>query len=247
MAAGYDGTDVEACRERGITVCNIPHASSESVAEHAISLVLAVKRRVVELDAVTKKGEEWPAKRTTIHRFGGLPKTWRKDVMGIIGYGTLGKRIEGIAKALGMTVLQAERKGSRSVRLSRTDFYETLQKSSIVVLCCPLDATTRGMVGDKELRAMNKEAILVNVSRGGVVEELSLVTALKEGWIKGAATDVFEEEPASASSPLLAEGIPNLTLSPHIAWYADSSIENLQATVKSNIENFVAGRPENVL
>jgi lactate dehydrogenase-like 2-hydroxyacid dehydrogenase len=91
MAAGYDGIDVEACRERGITVCNIPSASSESVAEHAISLVLAVKRRVVELDAVTRNAEEWPAKRTTIHRFEGLPKTWRKDVMGIIGYGTLGE------------------------------------------------------------------------------------------------------------------------------------------------------------
>jgi lactate dehydrogenase-like 2-hydroxyacid dehydrogenase len=91
MAAGYDGFDIEACRERGITVCNIPHASSESVAEHAIALVMAVKRRVVELDAVTKRGEEWPTKRTTIHRFGGLPTTWKKDVMGIIGYGTLGQ------------------------------------------------------------------------------------------------------------------------------------------------------------
>jgi phosphoglycerate dehydrogenase-like enzyme len=158
-----------------------------------------------------------------------------------------GKRIESIAKALGMSVLQAERKGSAIVRPSRTEFYETLQQSSIIVLCCPLDASTRGMIGERELRAMDKEAILINVSRGGVVEEVPLVTALKEGWIKGAATDVFEIEPASASSPLLAAGIPNLTLSPHVAWYAESSIENLQATVKTNIERFVADHPENVL
>lgn len=94
---------------------------------------------------------------------------------------------------------------------------------------------------------MNKEAILINVSRGGVVEEIPLVQALKNGWIKGAATDVYETEPAPPSNPLLADDIPNLTLSPHIAWYAESSIENLQATVKSNIENFVAGKPDNVI
>jgi phosphoglycerate dehydrogenase-like enzyme len=159
----------------------------------------------------------------------------------------LGKRIGDIAKALGMTVLQAERKGSASVRAGRTDFQEMLQRSSIVVLCCPLDDSTRGMIGESELRAMGNDAILVNVSRGGVVDEVPLATALKKGWIKGAATDVFEIEPASASSPLLAEGIPNLTLSPHVAWYAEASIENLQATVKSNVENFVAGKPDNVL
>lgn len=96
MAAGTDGMDIEACRERGITVCNIPSASSEAVAEHAIALVLAVKRRVVEQHVVTKAGEEWPRARTTIGRFGGLPKTWKRDVMGIIGYGALGESGMGI-------------------------------------------------------------------------------------------------------------------------------------------------------
>lgn len=146
-----------------------------------------------------------------------------------------------------MSVLLAERKGESAARAGRTDFLETLEKSSIIVLCCPLDASTRGMIGEAELKATNKEAILINVSRGGMVEEIALANALRNGWIKGAATDVFETEPAGPESPLLAADIPNLTLSPHIAWYAESSIENLQATVKSNIENFVAGRPDNVL
>ncbi len=90
MAAGYDGVDRTACRARGITVCNIPSASAESVAEHALTLYLAVKRRVVELDALTREGVEWPRRETAIYRFEGLPKTCRSETMGIIGYGTLG-------------------------------------------------------------------------------------------------------------------------------------------------------------
>jgi glycerate dehydrogenase len=250
MAAGYDIIDLEACRERGIKVCNIPSASAESVAEHAFSLYLAVKRRIVELDALTRAGTEWPEKKTAIHRFGGLPKTWRSETLGIIGYGTLGKRIEAIAKALGMSVLIADRKGvpQSSTRAGRLGFVETLQKSTAILLCCPLDASTRGMIGEEELKSMDNKAILINVSRGGVVGEEALVKALKEGWIAGAATDVFATEPASAATcPLLAANVPNLTLSPHVAWYANTSIENLKATIKSNVESFVAGSPVNMV
>ncbi|CZR68183.1 related to SER33-3-phosphoglycerate dehydrogenase [Phialocephala subalpina] len=266
MAAGYDIIDLEACRERGIKVCNIPSASAESVAEHAFSLYLAVKRRIVELDALTRAGTEWPEKKTAIHRFGGLPKTWRSETLGIIGYGTLGrlfllvrrsrmltivgKRIEAIAKALGMSVLIADRKGvpQSSTRAGRLGFVETLQKSTAILLCCPLDASTRGMIGEEELKSMDNKAILINVSRGGVVGEEALVKALKEGWIAGAATDVFATEPASATTcPLLEANVPNLTLSPHVAWYANTSIENLKATIKSNIESFVAGSPVNMV
>ncbi|RDW57597.1 hypothetical protein BP6252_13679 [Coleophoma cylindrospora] len=249
MAAGYDIVDLQACRARGIRVCNIPSASAEAVAEHAITLYLAVKRRVVELHDLTRGGSEWPLKKTAIHRFGGLPMTSRSETLGIIGYGTLGKLVESTAKALGMQVLIAERKGNQqSVRPGRTDFTETLKQSSVIILCCPLDNSTRGMISETELQFMDRRAILVNVSRGGVVDEAALVKALQEHWINGAATDVFAVEPASAStSPLLADGIPNLTLSPHVAWYADSSIENLKRGIKSNIEGFVNGAPVNMV
>lgn len=181
---------------------------------------------------------------------------WRpaEDVaLGDFGYNwlwDLGKRIEAIAKALGMSVIIADRKGvpQSFTRAGRIEFLETLQKSTAIVLCCPLDASTRGMIGKKELKTMDNKAILINVSRGGVVGEEALVEALRAGWIAGAATDVFATEPASAStSPLLAADVPNLTLSPHVAWYADSSIENLKRTIKSNIEGFVAGSPVNMV
>lgn len=161
----------------------------------------------------------------------------------------LGKRIEAIAKALGMSVVIADRKGlsESSIRPGRLSFLNTLQKSTAIILCCPLDGSTRGMIEEAELHTMDKNAVLINVSRGGVVEEEALVKALQGQWIAGAATDVFATEPANASSPLLAAGIPNLTLSPHVAWYADSSIKNLKVTIKSNIESFVAGSPVNMV
>jgi lactate dehydrogenase-like 2-hydroxyacid dehydrogenase len=104
-----------------------------------------------------------------------------------------GKRIDTIAKALGMTVIISERKGASSTatRPDRTEFYEMLEKSDVVVLCCPLDGSTRGMIGLAELKHMHKDTILVNVSRGGTVDEAALAMALKEHWIGAAATDVF--------------------------------------------------------
>lgn len=157
-----------------------------------------------------------------------------------------------MAKALGMSVIVAERKGQvgAAVRSGRCDFEQALRKCTVLVLTCPLDDTTRGMIGDAELAMMPKSSILINVARGGVVLEQALTKALREGEIKGAATDVFEIEPADATtSPLITldNSIPHLTLSPHVAWYASSSIENLQVMVKSNIENFVAGHPQNVI
>jgi phosphoglycerate dehydrogenase-like enzyme len=150
-----------------------------------------------------------------------------------------------------MSVVPAERKGQvAEPREGRTDFEQTLRSCTVLVLTCPLDETTRGMIGSKELSLMRKDSILINVARGGVVVEDALVKALMEGWIRGAATDVFAIEPADATtSPLITLGntIPNLTLSPHIAWYASSSIENLQTMVKYNIEGFVAGYPQNVI
>ncbi|TVY41658.1 Glycerate dehydrogenase [Lachnellula subtilissima] len=250
MAAGFDIVDVKKCHERGIKVSNIPSASAEAVAEHAFTLYLSAKRRVVELHNLTREGVEWPLRKTGTHKYNGVPRTCKSETMGIVGYGNLGKRIEDIAKAMRMAVIIADRKGTppNATRPGRTDFTQTLQKSDVLILCCPLDASTRGMIGEAELKLMDSRSLLVNVARGGVVDEAALVKALQNGWISGAAVDVFASEPVTPStSPLLADGIPNITLSPHVAWYADSSIKNVQATINSNIESFVAGHPDNLV
>ena len=158
-----------------------------------------------------------------------------------------GKHIEKIAKALSITVLIADRKGSTTLRPGRTPFVDTLQKTTVLMIGCPLDENTRDMIGEEELNLMQSTASLINVARGGVVNEKALVKALKEGTIANAATDVFEIEPATSANPLILEAPPNLTVSPHIACYADASLENLQRIVKLNIEGFVEGRPDNLV
>jgi lactate dehydrogenase-like 2-hydroxyacid dehydrogenase len=250
MGIGFDTIDVAACRARQIAVCNSPAASGESVAEHAIALYFAAKRRIVDMHAVVRKGEEWPMHKSAFHLYPRMPVVCRKEVMAIVGYGALGKLIEGIAKALGMRVLIADRKGisTPEIRPGRTAFEQALSSCSVLVIACPLDNTSRNMITEKEIRLLQPHATLINVARGGVIDEHALVKALKESWIAAAATDVFAIEPATAtSSPLTVEDVPNLTLSPHIAWYADSSLERLQEIVKTNIEGFVSGNPEHLV
>ena len=156
--------------------------------------------------------------------------------------------IEGFAKALGMKVLIAERKGvhTSTHRKGRTPFSTALQRCSVLVIACPLDNTSLNMITQTEFRLMQPHSIVINVARGGVLDEAALVQALKEGWIAGAASGVFAVEPATkTSSPFTREEVPNLTLSPHIAWYADASMEKLQETVKVTVEGFVGGRVVN--
>lgn len=151
-----------------------------------------------------------------------------------------------------MTVIFAERKGApdASIRPGRISFTAALAQSTVVVMTCPLNSTTVGMIDVAELQAMRRDAILINVARGGVVVEEALVKALREGWIEGAATDVFAEEPAGVENSVLIKALRespglNLTLSPHIAWYAKSSVEALQKTVLANIEAFMKGENRN--
>lgn len=149
-----------------------------------------------------------------------------------------------------MQVLIAERKGvpDAEARAGRTPFPELLRTCTVLMIGCPLDEESRNMFTEIELQQMRRDSIVINVARGGVMDEGSLVKALEEGWISSAATDVFALEPATlTSTPLITNCPQNLTLSPHCAWYADSSIETLQALVKTTLESYIAGRPCNVV
>lgn len=147
-----------------------------------------------------------------------------------------------------MQVLVSERKGASDVREGRVLFEEVLKRSTVLVMTCPLDPSTRNMIDEAELKAMRDDAILVNVGRGGIVNELALANALKNYTIAGAATDVFETEPATEENcPLLDKTIPNLVLTPHMAWYSTGTIKGTQQVTKRNLELFVAGTPQNVI
>jgi lactate dehydrogenase-like 2-hydroxyacid dehydrogenase len=164
----------------------------------------------------------------------------------------IGNRIANIAEALGMNVLMAERKGVEevNVRNGRTSFPKTLKTCTALILACPLTPATQSMIGEDEFRLMGRDAILINVARGGIVVEEAMIKALKECWIAGAGTDVFVTEPASRGNSVLvqeAANVPNLVMSPHVAWYARSSIERLRQTVQFNIEGFWKGELQNLV
>ena len=147
-----------------------------------------------------------------------------------------------------MRVLIAERKEAQTVRDGRTAFDQAIKEGTLFIVVAPLDATTRGLISGAELHAMNHTALIVNVARGAIIDEQALAQALRDGQIGGAATDVFEHEPATRDNcPLLDPTIPHLILSPHIAWFSSRTLEGTLATVKKNLDAFVAGAPVNVV
>lgn len=247
MATGVEWLNKDEFRKRGITAINAPQSNIATVSEHAIALYFASRRKIVELHNRTMRSDEYAAKGTLTHYYGGYPRTSSSETMTIVGYGHLGKKIESVAKALGMTVLVAERKGMKQ-REGRVSFEAGLEFGTVVVVTVPKQAETINMLDEKELRSMRKDSILINVSRGGIINETALVKALREGWIGGAATDVFEvEPPLRGVSPLLDESIPNLTVSPHIAWYSKETIQQLQDLLIAGLDGYVNGRPVNVI
>ncbi|GAM37362.1 2-hydroxyacid dehydrogenase [Talaromyces pinophilus] len=284
MASGTNNIDLQACAQRGIVVMNSPGANTDSVAQHALTLLLAARRQVVPTHVVTmgldQKDDEqsqWEKKGTLMTMLRNtkndqFPIALKDEIVGIIGYGTVGKICSSIfiyfsslsngptgklvatmCRALGMTVIIADRKTSLASTTpsgDRVPFQEVLQKSTAVVLCVPLTTSTTNLISVAELQLMDEQSLLINVSRGGVVDEAALAEALKSGSIGGAAIDVFAKEPASsATNPLLRADVrdTNLTVTPHLAWLAQSTIENYQQVLIENLCAFFDNKPINVV
>ncbi|KAF2143969.1 uncharacterized protein K452DRAFT_296238 [Aplosporella prunicola CBS 121167] len=260
MGSGYDSVDLETCRRRGIRVTNCPHANVHTVAEHVIGMYFAARRRTVIMHERTMgtlgSGTEWK-ERATLAQYmrvrGDAPLNCEDEILGIVGYGAIGKRIALLAGALGMKVIVAGRKGEEAATEDRVSFADVLQKATVLVLCCPRTPETVNLMSDPEFKAMRPDALLINVSRGGIVDEAALLTALKTEQIAGAAADVFLKEPGEAgryaSSPLLgseAQGL-NITVSPHVAWFGEKTMANYQRILRENIEGWVAGKEQNIV
>ncbi|KAJ9260983.1 hypothetical protein DTO207G8_133 [Paecilomyces variotii] len=259
-ASGTDCIDLEACRKRGIVVSNSPGVNIEAVSEHAIGLYFAARRKMLQMHNMTRTGT-WAQKGTLmfdmLNKDGTAPLTCQEEVAGIIGYGVVGKRIAQLAQSLGMKVLISGRKGAGATALpsalqseERTPFEEIIRKCTVIFVVVPRNPSTMDLISTPEFERMSPHAVLVNVARGGIINEEALVAALKENLIAGAATDVFLREPASPeTSPLLREDTKdlNLTVSPHMAWVAERTQQNLVDVAKKIVEGWVAGQPCNVV
>ncbi|AFK22931.1 D-2-hydroxyacid dehydrogenase [Pyrococcus sp. ST04] len=232
---GLDNIDVEAAKERGIEVVNAPGASSRSVAELAIGLIFAVARKIAFADRKMREGE-WVKKQAMGFELEG-------KTIGIVGFGRIGYQVAKIAKALGMNILLYDpypnEERAREVGGKFVDLETLLKESDIVTLHVPLLDSTYHLINEERLKLMKKNAILINASRGAVVDTNALVKALQEGWIAGAGLDVFEEEPLPKDHPLTK--LDNVVLTPHIGASTYEAQERAGVEVAEKIVKILKG------
>ncbi|EME40991.1 hypothetical protein DOTSEDRAFT_74515 [Dothistroma septosporum NZE10] len=252
MATGMGWVDKEYCARRGVTVVNAPSANIDAVSEHFLALYFASRKRLGAVDNSVKTSDEWRQTFSLTKKVWpeGPPLGVKQETLGIVGYGALGQNIEALTKALGFReVLIADRKGAAKVRDGRVSFQEVLTRSTTIVIVCPREPDTINLVDEQEFGLMRKEALLINIARGGIVNEAALAKALKEHVIFGAATDVLDTEPGGpGTTPLLPdmskgeEPVPNLIVTSHVAWFSGSTIANLQKINCDAMTAFVEGR-----
>jgi glycerate dehydrogenase len=245
-ATGTDHIDLEVCRRRGIVVANIRGYAVNAVPEHVLMLILALRRQVLSYrdDVAAGRWQRSPA----FCLFGRPVTDIHGATLGLFGRGALGQGVARLAEAFGMRVLWGERRNAALVRPGYVDFAALLAQADVISLHCPVTAETRGMIGAAELRAMKREAILINASRGALVDEAALADALRQGIIAGAGCDVLSAEPPSDDNPLLATDIlamPNFILTPHVAWSSNTAMMTLANQLIESIEAFVGGKPRN--
>lgn len=238
-ATGTDNLDLAWCREHGLPVSNIRGYAVNTVPEHVMMLILALRRQMLAYRADLKAGR-W--QRADMFCFFDHPiRDLAGSTLGLIGRGSLGQGVARLAAAFGMRVLWGERKGAAGVRDGYVSFDTLLAESDVLSLHCPLTAETRGMIGDTELAAMKRDAILINTARGGIVDETALAQALREGRIGGAGFDVLSKEPPREGNPLLDLDLPNFILTPHVGWASDVAMQKLADQLIDNIEAFARG------
>jgi glycerate dehydrogenase len=244
-ATGSDCVELEYCRSHGIAVCNVRGYAVNSVPEHVLMLIFALRRNLFAYRDDVREGKWQLSKQfclltNELHDIKG-------SNLGIIGHGSIGQAMARLGEAVGMRVLIAEHKDASTIRPGRLSFADVLRESDVISLHCPLTDETRDLIGGAELQLMKPNALLINTARGGLVADLALIEALKTGRIAGAAADVLREEPPVHGSPLLELELPNFIVTPHVAWASNEAVQALADQVIDNIEAFVAGRPRNLL
>jgi glycerate dehydrogenase len=248
-ATGTNNVDLEAARELGIAVCNIRDYCTASVAQHVLGAMLLLTHRFREygqaaVDGTWSRSEQFTVPGAPIRELNG-------KILGIVGFGTLGRAVAKAARdALGMRVLVAERPGgtvgrepdtSTSIGPVRATLDEVLRTADVLSLHCPLTPATTRLIGERELALMKPDAIIINTARGALIDLDALVAALKGGDLGGAAIDVLPKEPPSEGSVLFEPGIPNLLVTPHIAWAAFEARQRAVDELALHIEDFQRG------
>lgn len=243
-ATGTNNVDLVAARALGITVCNVRSYATASVVEHVFALMLALTRRLPAYAATVTEGAWQRSERFALLDF-PIAELHGKT-LGIVGYGELGRAVARVAEAFGMRVLVAARAHAASGP-GRLPLHALLPQVDVLSLHVPLTAETTDLIGAAELALMKPGALLINTARGGIVNEPALVEALRAGRLGGAGVDVLTVEPPRGGHILLEANIPNLIVTPHIAWASGEARQRLVREVAANIAAFLQGTPRNVV
>ncbi|MCU1699715.1 MAG: phosphoglycerate dehydrogenase-like oxidoreductase [Mycobacterium sp.] len=234
LGAGVNTIDVDTATQRGIAVANMPGANAPSVAEGAVLLMLAALRRLPALDAATRAGVGWPSDPT----LGETVRDIGSCTVGLVGYGNVAKRVETIVSAMGADVLHTSTRDDGHT--GWRPLPELLAASDVVSLHLPLTDQTAGLLDATGLALMKPGGVLVNTSRGPIVDEAALVDALTSGRLTAAGLDVFSAEPVATDNPLLT--LDNVVLTPHVTWYTADTMRRYLGEAVDNCERLRDGR-----
>jgi glycerate dehydrogenase len=245
-ATGYNVIDMAACTARGITVSNVRGYAVNTVPEHAFALIFALRRNIVgyRQDVISGKWQESGQFCFFTHSI----KDLAGSRLGIIGEGVIGQAVASIGRALGMDVVFAAHKDVEGLGSLYTPFDTVIETSDILTIHAPLLPSTRNMISAREFGMMKRKPIIVNTSRGGLVEEAALVVALDSGQVSGVGFDVLTREPPNADIPLMSVlDRPNVIVTPHVAWASEEAMQTLWDQCIGHVENFMSGTPTNTL
>jgi glycerate dehydrogenase len=248
-ATGIDNVDLAAAQALGIAVCNVRGYCTASVVQHAWAMILSLNQHLsayarLAADGTWVNNEKYAGLAYPIRELAGL-------TLGLIGWGTLGRGVAKVGEAFGMRVIVGERPGAApesgaapppaAPYPERVPLEQLLRTADIVSLHCPSTAATRGMIGAAQLALMKPDAILINTARGALVDSAALAAALKERRLGGAGIDVLPQEPPVDGDPLLGADLPNLIVTPHIAWAARDARQRCLDEMAANIQDFLRG------
>lgn len=246
LATGYNVIDVEAAREKGIVVCNVPTYGTLSVAQYAIALLLELCHHAGEHSACVKAGEWTKNKDWCFWKYPLIELSGKK--MGIIGFGRIGQMTGRLAAAFGMEVLAFDSHPAASMEIEGCRYAaldEVIESTDVISLHCPLFPETREIINKETISRMKEGVMIINTSRGPLICEKDLADALKSGKVAGAAVDVVSVEPVQEDNPLLKA--PNIIITPHIAWAPKESRQRLMDVAVGNLKAYLAGVPVNVV
>lgn len=234
FTSGYDGLDLDWCRARGLVVTHAPAVNHEDVADHALALMLAARRSVVDGDRIVRSGS-WAIEQRLI------TPSMRGQRVGIVGLGAIGEAVALRAAVMGCEVRWWGPRAKAQAGWPKAEsLVELAQASDILVVACRADATNRGLISAEVIEALGPNGLLVNVARGSLVDEDALIAALKAGRLGGAALDVFENEPTSAER---WADVPNVLLTPHTAGATMAAVQGMLALLVRNLQAVAAGEP----